>query len=59
MFATVPMNTVIIPALAELVSHYGWKKLGLIVENEEEYKQVIFLRTFNMFVYLCVAPTLS
>ena len=46
------MNTVIIPALAELISHYKWKKLGLIVENEVQYRQVSFQLVYLIVVLL-------
>ena len=42
-FEVSPANDVIVPALVELIAHYKWKKLALIVENKQEYTEVILL----------------
>ena len=40
MFEVSPANDVIVPALVELITHYNWKQLALIVENKLKYSQV-------------------
>ena len=40
LFEVSPANDVVVPALDELITHYKWKKVALIVENKQEYSQV-------------------
>ena len=44
MFEVSPTNDVIVPALVELITHYKWRKLALIVETKQEYSHEV-----NMF----------
>ena len=39
-FEISPANDIIVPALVEVITHYKWTKLALIVENKQEYMQV-------------------
>ena len=51
-FKIAPANSIIVPTVVAVISHYKWSKLGLVVENRKPYTQV-YIDPFSWSYLFC------